>query len=192
MNSKKIKEGNTLTELVEKYNSTNNEIYFNQLWEQVKAFSFMITNRYNDVEYDEKISISQEVLWKCCKKLKKGKNLLTLYGTALKNRFYDEWAKRRQTQKYRINSTAMSLDQLYEEVKFEPAEHMDIFNIEMFIDESKLTGMETDLCILLYEGFKRSEIMNKLNMTNNGQYNRLIKIVRNKVKINYLAENLNF
>lgn len=190
MNNEMNQGGSALLDLVEKYNSTNDDMYFNQLWEEVKAFSFMISKKYHEIEFEDKISIAQEVLWNCCKKLKEGKNLLTLYGTALNNRYYDTWAKKMQRDNFKLNDTAASLDQMFEDINYQPAVEQDMFSIEMFLYEAKLTKLETDLCILLYEGYKRAEIMNKLNMKNSGQYNRLMEKLRNKVNINYLSEGL--
>lgn len=190
MNNEMNQGGSALLDLVEKYNSTNDDVYFNQLWEEVKAFSFMISKKYHEIEFEDKISIAQEVLWNCCKKLKEGKNLLTLYGTALNNRYYDTWAKKMQRDNFKLNDTAASLDQMFEDINYQPAVEQDMFSIEMFLYEAKLTKLETALCILLYEGYKRAEIMNKLNMKNSGQYNRLMEKLRNKVNINYLSEGL--
>lgn len=190
MNNETNQGGSALLDLVEMYNSTNNEMYFNQLWEEVKAFSFMISKKYHEIEYEDKISIAQEVLWNCCNKLKEGKNLLTLYGTALNNRYYDTWAKKMQRDNFKLNDTAASLDQMFEDTNYQPSFEQDLFNIEMFIYESRLTELEATLCILLHQGYKRSEIMNKLSMKNSGQYNRLLQKLRNKINVNYLSEGL--
>lgn len=181
-----------LTILVEKYNSTKNEIYFIELWEQVKAFAFMQAKKYHEIKIDEKISIAQECLWKCCSCLKPGTNLLTLYGTVLNNKFYDEWVKKMQTESYKINKNATSLEFMYEDIKYEPIAPVDFFNIDLFIIECKLSELEKELCKLMYQGYKRYEILEKLKIKSNIKYNNLLNRLRDKIRQNYLIEGLIF
>lgn len=190
MNNEMNQGGYDLLSLVALYNETEDERYFSQLWEEVKAFSFTISKKYYEISIEDKESVSKECLWNCCKTLKPGTNLLTMYGTVLNHRFYDMWAKKMQRDNYKMNANAMSLDQMYEDVRFEPRSPEREFSLEMFIYECQLSELEAVLCTLLYQGYKRADIMKVMNLTNSGQYNRLINKLREKVNKNYSKEGL--
>lgn len=173
--------------LVKKYQETGEEKYFEQLWELVKPFGIMIARKYPSIPFEEREPLAMHCLWDCCKTFKEGKNLLTLYGTVLGNRMYDFWGKKMQTQKYKINSEAASLDKLKEDVNFQPAAEVDNFNIELFYYECKLIGIELKIVALINEGYRKTEILKKLKLKSE-EYNELLEIIKEKVRNNYLSE----
>lgn len=177
-----------LNDLVSKYNETNEERYFNELWSKVKPFSIMKAKRYPSIEFDDIISNSMECLWIALNTIKKDSNLLTYYGKILESRFFDIYNKKMQSKKYKMNSEALSIDSLKEDLGYEPSIDDIPFSLELFEYECKLAGIEITIVELVNAGFKQREIINKLKLTKEG-YSNLLNNIKTKIRNNYLGEN---
>lgn len=177
-------QGFNLEELAELYNSTKNELYFNQLWYGVKAFSVSIGNKYVTIPYEDKMSIAMEVLFRCLPKLNSGKGkVLTYYGNALRCE-YISYIEKQKTKKYEFNESAYSLDQLKEEINYEPSREIDYFTVDDFISENDLNRLESALVKLIDAGYKSNEISKYLNITLK-QYKELLTNLQFKLSNNY-------
>lgn len=183
--------GLELSKLAQAYMSTGKEEYFNTLWYNSKAFAITILKRYPSIQYEDGISIAMECLWNSVKALKPNQNILTLYGTVLQNRLYDLFHKTMQAGKYKMFSEATSLDELKENINYEPTYNDDSFNIEMFKTECDIVGLESNILTMIYEGYKSKEIISKLNLTKD-LFNTMMDIIKSKINNNYLQEERGF
>lgn len=187
LKNENINKGLELNSLISLYKQTREDKYFNKLWDNVKSFAIMKGKRYPSIEFDDIISNSMECLWISLNNIKEGNNLLTYYGRILENRFYDIFNKKMQSKKYKMNSQSLSLEDLKEDVGYEPAKLDDTFNLEMFEYECKLIGIELTIVELIYTGFKQNEIIKKLEIDRK-LYKNLLEEIKNKIKVNYLGE----
>lgn len=177
-------QGFNLEELAQLYNLTKNELYFNQLWYGVKAFSVGIGSKYVTISYEDKISIAMEVLFRCLPKLNSGKGkVLTYYGNALRCE-YISYIEKQRTKKYEFNESAYSLDQLKEEINYEPSKETHYFSIDDFISENDLNALESALVKLINAGYKCKEISKYLNI-NLKEYKELLSNLQFKILNNY-------
>ena len=175
---------NNLEELAELYNTTKNELYFNQLWYNVKAFSVSIGSKYVTIPYEDKISIAMEVLFRCLPKLNSGKGkVLTYYGNALRCE-YISYIEKQKTKKYEFNDSAYSLDQLKEEINYEPSRELEYFSVDDFISENDLDRLESAVVKLINAGYKSNEISKSLKLTLQ-EYKQLLTNVQRKISMNY-------
>lgn len=173
-----------LEKLVMVYQQTRNEELFKRIWQLVKPFSIKISNKYPSISYEDRESISMQTLWESCLNLKEGKKLLTMYGTVLKNRLFDLYAKHMQRGKYKINSEAYSLEKMAEDINYQPSVKMDVFIEEDFYRTCELRNIEIALVQLLNQGYKRREIARELNIKIN-EYDTMLRIIQNKVENNW-------
>lgn len=187
LKNENINKGLELNGLISLYKETREDKYFNRLWDNVKSFAIMKGKRYPSIEFDDIISNSMECLWISLNNIKEGNNLLTYYGRILENRFYDIFNKKMQSKKYKMNSQSLSLEDLKEDVGYEPGKLDDTFNLEMFEYECKLIGIELTIVELIYTGFKQNEIIKKLEIDRK-IYKNLLEEIKNKIKVNYLGE----
>ena len=88
-----------------------------------------------------------------------------------------------------MNSQSLSLEDLKEDIGYEPAKLDDTFNLEMFEYECKLIGVELTIVELIYTGFKQNEIIKKLEIDRK-VYKNLLEEIKNKIKVNYLGEKI--
>lgn len=177
-------QGFNLEELAELYNSTKNELYFNQLWYNVKAFSVSIGSKYVTIPYEDKMSIAMEVLFRCLPKLNSGKGkVLTYYGNALRCE-YISYIEKQKTKKYEFNDSAYSLDQLKEEINYEPSKELEYFSVDDFISENDLDRLESAVVKLINAGYKSNEISKSLKLTLQ-EYKQLLSNVQRKISMNY-------
>lgn len=175
---------NSLEELAELYNTTKNELYFNQLWYNVKAFSVSIGSKYVTIPYEDKMSIAMEVLFRCLPKLNSGKGkVLTYYGNALRCE-YISYIEKQKTKKYEFNDSAYSLDQLKEEINYEPSKELEYFSVDDFISENDLDRLESAVVKLINAGYKSNEISKSLKLTLQ-EYKQLLTNVQRKISMNY-------
>lgn len=178
-------QGFNLEELADLYNTTKDELYFNQLWYGVKAFSVSIGSKYVTIPYEDKMSIAMEVLFRCLPKLNSGKGkVLTYYGNALRCE-YITYIEKQKTKKYEFNESAYSLDQLKEEINYEPTREIDFFSVDDFISENDLDKMQSALVKLINVGYKSNEISKSLKLTL-AEYKQLLKSVQEKISMNYI------
>jgi len=182
--------GISLEELTEEFLKTGDEEYFNILWERVKPFSIRIGNKFMTIPYEDKESIAMEVLFRCIPKLQKGKGkLLTYYGFALTGE-YICCLEKGNTYKQKINSEAYSLEKMEEDVGYIPSATQDDFNINLFLEDCNLLGIEIKMVLLIDEGYKKKEIMKMLKLKNE-DYNNIHNTIKEKIKNNYLEESFN-
>lgn len=177
-----------LEELAQLYNTTQDELYFNQLWYGVKAFSISISNKYVTIPYEDKISIAMEVLFRCLPKLNSGKGkVLTYYGNALRCE-YISYIEKQKTKKAELNDSAYSLEQLKEDVNYEPSKEIDFFLVDDFISEHDLDILESAVVRLLNDGYKTMEISKSLKLSLQ-DYKQLLTNIQNKI-LNKRSEGL--
>lgn len=181
-------QGFNLEELAQLYNTTQNELYFNQLWYGVKAFSISISKKYVTIPYEDKISIAMEVLFRCLPKLNSGKGkVLTYYGNALRCE-YISYIEKQKTKKAELNDSAYSLEQLKEDVNYEPSKEVDFFSVDDFISEHDLDILESAVVRLLNDGYKTMEISKSLKLSFQ-DYKQLLTNIQNKI-LNKRSEGL--
>lgn len=181
-------QGFNLEELAQLYNTTQDELYFNQLWYGVKAFSISLSNKYVTIPYEDKISIAMEVLFRCLPKLNSGKGkVLTYYGNALRCE-YISYIEKQKTKKAELNDSAYSLEQLKEDVNYEPSKEIDFFSIDDFISEHDLDILESAVVRLLNDGYKTMEISKSLKLSLQ-DYKQLLTNIQNKI-LNKRSEGL--
>lgn len=181
-------QGFNLEELARLYNTTQDELYFNQLWYGVKAFSISISKKYVTIPYEDKISIAMEVLFRCLPKLNSGKGkVLTYYGNALRCE-YVSYIEKQKTKKAELNDSAYSLEQLKEDVNYEPSKEIDFFSIDDFISEHDLDILESAVVRLLNDGYKTMEISKSLKLSLQ-DYKQLLANIQNKI-LNKRSEGL--
>lgn len=182
--------GLELNGLVMKYRETKEDKYFEELWNKVEPFAFKIAEKYRGMISNENIrELAMVCLFDCCRKhIKEGTNVLTYYGKALRQRYYDFYNIPKTRGNDKLNNEALSLDVSYEDENNYYVANVnikdDVFFIEDFYEECKLAKNEVILVDLLNIGYKRTEIMGQLKLTSN-QYRRIITKVRNKVLDNY-------
>lgn len=173
-------QGFDLEELAQLYNTTQDELYFNQLWYGVKAFSISISNKYVTIPYEDKISIAMEVLFRCLPKLNSGKGkVLTYYGNALRCE-YISYIEKQKTKKAELNDSAYSLEQLKEDINYEPSKEIDFFSVDDFISEHDLDILESAVVRLLNDGYKTMEISKSLKLSLQ-DYKQLLTNIQNKI-----------
>lgn len=181
-------QGFNLEELAQLYNTTQDELYFNQLWYGVKAFSISISKKYVTIPYEDKISIAMEVLFRCLPKLNNGKGkVLTYYGNALRCE-YVSYIEKQKTKKAELNDSAYSLEQLKEDVNYEPSKEVDFFSVDDFISEHDLDILESAVVRLLNDGYKTMEISKSLKLSLQ-DYKQLLTNIQNKI-LNKRSEGL--
>lgn len=181
-------QGFNLEELAQLYNTTQDELYFNQLWYGVKAFSISISKKYVTIPYEDKISIAMEVLFRCLPKLNSGKGkVLTYYGNALRCE-YISYIEKQKTKKAELNDSAYSLEQLKEDVNYEPSKEIDFFSVDDFISEHDLDILESAVVRLLNDGYKTMEISKSLKLSLQ-DYKQLLTNIQNKI-LNKRSEGL--
>lgn len=181
-------QGFNLEELAQLYNTTQDELYFNQLWYGVKAFSISLSNKYVTIPYEDKISIAMEVLFRCLPKLNSGKGkVLTYYGNALRCE-YISYIEKQKTKKAELNDSAYSLEQLKEDVNYEPSKEIDFFSVDDFISEHDLDILESAVVRLLNDGYKTMEISKSLKLSLQ-DYKQLLTNIQNKI-LNKRSEGL--
>lgn len=181
-------QGFNLEELAQLYNTTQDELYFNQLWYGVKAFSISISNKYVTIPYEDKISIAMEVLFRCLPKLNSGKGkVLTYYGNALRCE-YISYIEKQKTKKAELNDSAYSLEQLKEDVNYEPSKEIDFFSVDDFISGHDLDILESAVVRLLNDGYKTMEISKSLKLSLQ-DYKQLLTNIQNKI-LNKRSEGL--
>ena len=181
-------QGFDLEELAQLYNTTQDELYFNQLWYGVKAFSISISKKYVTIPYEDKISIAMEVLFRCLPKLNSGKGkVLTYYGNALRCE-YVSYIEKQKTKKAELNDSAYSLEQLKEDVNYEPSKEIDFFSVDDFISEHDLDILESAVVRLLNDGYKTMEISKSLKLSLQ-DYKQLLMNIQNKI-LNKRSEGL--
>lgn len=181
-------QGFNLEELAQLYNTTQDELYFNQLWYGVKAFSISISKKYVTIPYEDKISIAMEVLFRCLPKLNSGKGkVLTYYGNALRCE-YVSYIEKQKTKKAELNDSAYSLEQLKEDVNYEPSKEIDFFSVDDFISEHDLDILESSVVRLLNDGYKTMEISKSLKLSLQ-DYKQLLTNIQNKI-LNKRSEGL--
>lgn len=181
--------GYDLKTLVELYQETKGDGYFEALWNEVKAFAITKIKRYPSIEREDAISIAMECLWEAVNKIKKGKNILTFYGRILDNRLYDIYFKKMQSLKYKMNAEAYSLESMKEDINYEPSVTGIPFDINEFNNECHLVDKEVLMVSMIYEGYKQREIVKqlKLDMTT---YELLLHNIREKIENNYLKNSI--
>ena len=181
--------GYDLKTLVELYQETKGDGYFEALWNEVKAFAITKIKRYPSIEREDAISIAMECLWEAVNKIKKGKNILTFYGRILDNRLYDIYFKKMQSLKYKMNAEAYSLESMKEDINYEPSVTGMPFDINTFNSECHLVDKEILMVSMIYEGYKQREIVKqlKLDMTT---YELLLRNIREKIENNYLKNSI--
>lgn len=173
-------QGFNLEELAQLYNTTQDELYFNQLWYGVKAFSISLSNKYVTIPYEDKISIAMEVLFRCLPKLNSGKGkVLTYYGNALRCE-YVSYIEKQKTKKAELNDSAYSLEQLKEDINYEPSKEIDFFSVDDFISENDLDILESAVVRLLNDGYKTMEISKSLKLSLQ-DYKQLLTNIQNKI-----------
>ena len=173
-------QGFNLEELAQLYNTTQDELYFNQLWYGVKAFSISISKKYVTIPYEDKISIAMEVLFRCLPKLNSGKGkVLTYYGNALRCE-YISYIEKQKTKKAELNDSAYSLEQLKEDINYEPSKEIDFFSVDDFISEHDLDILESSVVRLLNDGYKTMEISKSLKLSLQ-DYKQLLTNIQNKI-----------
>lgn len=181
-------QGFNLEELAQLYNTTQDELYFNQLWYGVKAFSISISKKYVTIPYEDKISIAMEVLFRCLPKLNSGKGkVLTYYGNALRCE-YVSYIEKQKTKKAELNDSAYSLEQLKEDINYEPSKEIDFFSVDDFISEHDLDILESSVVRLLNDGYKTMEISKSLKLSLQ-DYKQLLTNIQNKI-LNKRSEGL--
>ena len=181
-------QGFNLEELAQLYNTTQDELYFNQLWYGVKAFSISISKKYVTIPYEDKISIAMEVLFRCLPKLNSGKGkVLTYYGNALRCE-YISYIEKQKTKKAELNDSAYSLEQLKEDINYEPSKEIDFFSVDDFISEHDLDILESAVVRLLNDGYKTMEISKSLKLSLQ-DYKQLLTNIQNKI-LNKRSEGL--
>ena len=181
-------QGFNLEELAELYNATQDELYFNQLWYGVKAFSISLSKKYVTIPYEDKISIAMEVLFRCLPKLNSGKGkVLTYYGNALRCE-YVSYIEKQKTKKAELNDSAYSLEQLKEDINYEPSKEIDFFSVDDFISEHDLDILESAVVRLLNDGYKTMEISKSLKLSLQ-DYKQLLTNIQNKI-LNKRSEGL--
>ena len=181
-------QGFNLEELAQLYNTTQDELYFNQLWYGVKAFSISISKKYVTIPYEDKISIAMEVLFRCLPKLNSGKGkVLTYYGNALRCE-YISYIEKQKTKKAELNDSAYSLEQLKEDINYEPSKEVDFFSVDDFISEHDLDILESAVVRLLNDGYKTMEISKSLKLSLQ-DYKQLLTNIQNKI-LNKRSEGL--
>ena len=181
-------QGFDLEELAQLYNTTQDELYFNQLWYGVKAFSISISKKYVTIPYEDKISIAMEVLFRCLPKLNSGKGkVLTYYGNALRCE-YISYIEKQKTKKAELNDSAYSLEQLKEDINYEPSKEIDFFSVDDFISEHDLDILESAVVRLLNDGYKTMEISKSLKLSLQ-DYKQLLTNIQNKI-LNKRSEGL--
>lgn len=181
-------QGFNLEELAQLYNATQDELYFNQLWYGVKAFSISISKKYVTIPYEDKISIAMEVLFRCLPKLNSGKGkVLTYYGNALRCE-YVSYIEKQKTKKAELNDSAYSLEQLKEDINYEPSKEIDFFSVDDFISEHDLDILESAVVRLLNDGYKTMEISKSLKLSLQ-DYKQLLTNIQNKI-LNKRSEGL--
>lgn len=180
-----------LEEIVKDFKETGDEKYFNELWDGVKAFAIMLIKKYENVAFEDKLIVAMECLWDCCggrnekTAVKEGKNILTYYGNILNRRLCDEFQKKLNAQKNKINETALSLEELQEDQYYQPKANIDDFSISLFMDDCKLYGIEVTLVALINEGYTKTEILKRLKLRSE-EYNQLLETIKSKIRSNYL------
>lgn len=173
-------QGFNLEELAQLYNTTQDELYFNQLWYGVKAFSISLSKKYVTIPYEDKISIAMEVLFRCLPKLNSGKGkVLTYYGNALRCE-YISYIEKQKTKKAELNDSAYSLEQLKEDINYEPSKEVDFFSVDDFISEHDLDILESAVVRLLNDGYKTMEISKSLKLSLQ-DYKQLLTNIQNKI-----------
>ena len=185
MRNEKILEGLGVEDLVKEFNLTKSDECFEILWNKIKAFAIKVGSKYVTIPYEEKESIAMEVLFRCLPKLenKKGK-LLTYYGFALKGE-YICYLEKMNRKKELIIKDSVSLDEMKEEINYEPTDNKDNFDVDFFSYQSKLDRIETLLVKMIYGGYKRDEIREKLKLTSE-KYNSVMRGLREKIQLNYI------
>lgn len=190
MKNDKMSRGLELNEIAMSYKRTGEDKYFEQLWEEVKAFAFMKGSKYrNTISAEDMEELAMICLYDCCRCLNEGTNVLTYYGRILVNRYHDFYKKPTKRGNDRLNNSAMSLDVLYDNndnnfMVFNPYTEDDIFFIEDFYQDCKLAEEEIVIVDLLNYGYKQNEIMEKLHIEKN-EYKKLLKTIKKKVLGNY-------
>lgn len=175
--------GLELNDLVMNYRNTGEEKYFEQLWEEVKPFAFKMGYKYrNTIGVEEMEQIAMICLFDCCRYIKERTNVLTYYGKILVNRYYDYYNAPKKRGNEKINKEAVSLDN--EDMVYNPAKEDDIFIVEDFYQQCKLGEQEITLIELLATGYKQREIIKMLDLEVK-DYKRIMKKVKNKIKLNY-------
>ena len=181
-------QGFNLEELAQLYNATRDELYFNQLWYGVKSFSISLSKKYVTIPYEDKITIAMEVLFRCLPKLNSGKGkVLTYYGNALRCE-YVSYIEKQKTKKAELNDSAYSLEQLKEDVNYEPSKEIDFFSVDDFISEHDLDILESAVVRLLNDGYKTMEISKSLKLSLQ-DYKQLLTNIQNKI-LNKRSEGL--
>lgn len=176
--------------LVLQYQRTGEERYFEELWNEVKSFAFMMGKKYaNTISREDMEEMAMVCLFDCCRCIKVETNVLTYYGRILVNRYHDFYNRPRKRGNDILNNNAISLDVTYDSedggyLVYNPATEDDIFFIEEFYEECKLAENEVVFVDLLNFGYKQAEIMEKLKLEKN-EYRRLLKNIRKKVTNNY-------
>lgn len=190
MDKTKLNEEIKLGDLVDLYLQTGDEEYFNKIWFQVKPLSVMIGKKFMTIPYEDKESMAMEVLFRVLRKVNidKSYSFLTLYGRSLGGE-YICYLQHLETKKEQLNSCADSIEKMKEEVNYEPSYEQDDFSLDMFIYDSKLQGLEVSLLTLIYEGYKKTEILKKLNLKRE-QYDYLLETIKSKITTNHLSEGL--
>lgn len=190
MKNDKMSRGLELNEIAMSYRRTGEDKYFEQLWKEVEAFAFMKGSKYsNTINKEDMKELAMVSLYDCCRCLKEGTNLLTYYGRVLVNRYHDFYKKPTKRGNDKLNTSALSLDTMYEEgdtnyMVFNPSTEDDIFFIEDFYQECKLAEEEIVFVDLLNYGYKQTEIMERLHIEKT-EYKKILKTIRKKVLGNY-------